>query len=212
MTDTITLTAAARERTGKGGARALRRQGLVPAIIYGGKEEPMKVSVVARELIRQLEHNPRFFSSLCELKLDSGKTLRVVPREAQLHPLNSLPLHIDFYRAAKGSAITVEVNVIFKNEEESPGLRRGGVLNIVRREVELSCPVDAIPDHLEVDLAGVDIGESIHMSHVTLPANVHPTITDRDFTICSIAAPSGGAGAAEDDEAEGEAEASTEEA
>ena len=185
MSDVIQLTAEPRERTGKEAARALRKTHMVPAIVYGGKEEPLKIALVEREIKRELEMNPRFFSSLVALNMN-GQTIQVVPREAQTHPVKGLPLHVDFLRAAKGSTVTVEVPVHFLNEEKCPGIRRGGVLNIVRREIELVCPVEAIPDQIDVDLANVEIGDSVHISAITLPANVTPTITDRDFTICAV--------------------------
>jgi large subunit ribosomal protein L25 len=193
MSDAIQLTAEPRERTGKEAARALRKQHLVPAIVYGGKEEPQKIALVEREIKRELEMNPRFFSSVVALNI-GGSSIQVVPREAQLHPVKGYPLHVDFLRAAKGSTVTVEVPVHFLNEERCPGIRRGGVLNIVRREIELVCPVESIPDRIDVDLASVEIGDSVHISAVTLPANVTPTITDRDFTICAVVGrgPSGG--------------------
>jgi len=199
MSEAIPLTAEKRERTGKEAARALRKTAMVPAIVYGGKEEPMKIALVEREIKRELEMNPRFFSSVVALKI-GGKTIQVVPREAQTHPVKGHPLHVDFLRAAKGSTVTVEVPVHFLNEERCPGIRRGGVLNIVRREIELVCPVEAIPAQIDVDLANVEIGDSVHISAITLPANVTPTITDRDFTICAVVGrgPSGGE---EEDEA-----------
>lgn len=201
MSDTINLTAEPRERNGKEAARALRKLGKVPAIVYGGHEEPLKVALVLREISRELEMNPRFFSSVVALNLN-GRMIQVVPREAQLHPVKGHPLHVDFLRAAKGSTVTVEVPVHFLNEEICPGIKRGGVLNIVRREIELVCPVEAIPERIDVDLAKVEIGDSVHISAVTLPANVTPTITDRDFTICAVVGrgPSGG-DEAEDGEA-----------
>ena len=206
MSDAVQLTAEKRERTGKEAARALRKTAMVPAIVYGGKDEPMKISLVAREIKRELEMNPRFFSSVVALKLGS-KTIQVVPREAQTHPVKGHPLHLDFLRAAKGSTVTVEVPVHFLNEEKCPGIRRGGVLNIVRREIELVCPVEAIPEQIEVDLASIEIGDSVHISAITLPDNVTPTITDRDFTICAVVGrgPSGeeeGEGGEEGEEAE----------
>lgn len=198
MSDAIQLTAQPRDRTGKEAARALRKQNLVPAIVYGGKDEPQKIALVEREIRRELEMNPRFFSSVVTLDL-GGTPIQVVPREAQLHPVKGHPLHVDFLRAAKGSTVTVEVPVHFLNEERCPGIRRGGVLNIVRREIELVCPVEAIPDRIDVDLGSVEIGDSVHISAVTLPPNVTPTITDRDFTICAVV----GRGPAGEDEGEG---------
>lgn len=203
MSETINLTAEPRERHGKEAARALRKQGRVPAIVYGGNEAPVKVALVQREIQRELEMNPRFFSSVVALNLD-GKMLQVVPREAQLHPVKGHPLHVDFLRAAKGSTVTVEVPVHFLHEDTCPGIKRGGVLNIVRREIELVCPVESIPDRIDVDLSKVEIGDSVHISAVTLPANVTPTITDRDFTICAVVG-RGPAGGAEEEGEGGEA-------
>jgi large subunit ribosomal protein L25 len=187
MADTITFDAQAREGTGKGPARQLRRDGRVPAIIYGEHKDQQMISLEARALRRQLT-NPRFFSTLCSLEL-SGESIRVLPREVQLHPVTDNPIHADFVRVSRGTTITVEVQVVFLNEETSPGLKRGGVLNVVRREIELVCPADSIPGQIELDLATADIGDSLHISQVTLPEGVHPTITDRDFTIATISAP-----------------------
>jgi large subunit ribosomal protein L25 len=164
------------------------------------------VSLEARALRRQLT-NPRFFSTLCALHLGDD-TIRVLPRDVQLHPVSDEPIHADFVRVSRGTTITVEVQVVFLNEDISPGLKRGGVLNVVRREIELVCPADAIPAQPELDLAAADIGDSLHISHVAMPEGVHPTITDRDFTVATISAPTV---ATEDtdegDEAEEEAEA-----
>lgn len=182
------FTAERREKSGKGPARALRREGKVPAIIYGGHGEPQRITLSLRELKRELGSNPRFFSSVVELNF-GGESLRVLPREAQLHPVSDDPLHVDFLRAEAGARMNVEVPVRFVHEDQSPGLKRGGVLNIVRRTVELSCPADAIPGEILVDLAGREIGDSIHISQIALPAGVKPTITDRDFTVCSIVPP-----------------------
>lgn len=188
MSDTLQLTAYARERSGTGGARATRREGKIPAILYGGKEPPMKIALVDREIRRELTMNPHFFTSICELAID-GKTMRALPREAQLHPVNDLPLHLDFIRIGRDTVVTVSIPMVFLDEEECPGLRAGGVLNIVRHDVEVSCPAEEIPAQLEVSLKGRAIGDSIHISEVTLPANVTPTTTDRDFTVATIAAP-----------------------
>lgn len=189
MTETLSFTAERREGVGKGPARALRRQGKVPGIVYGGQEEPLRVALSFKEMKHAIGTNPRFFTSVVELDFGDGKA-RVLPREAQLHPVTDEPLHIDFLRAEAGARVTVEVPVRFLNEERCPGLRRGGVLNIVRREVELSCPADAIPAVLTFDLAGFDIGDSVHISNTVLPEGVRPTITDRDFTVASIVPPS----------------------
>lgn len=177
-----------RDRSGKGPARALRREGKVPAIIYGGRDEPMPVALPFKELKRELGTNPRFFSTVFELDF-GGDKLKVLPREAQLHPVSDDPLHVDFLRAEQGAVVTVDVPVRFVREDQSPGMKRGGVLNIVRREIELLCPADAIPGEIVVDLSGREIGDTIHISQVSLPQGVRPTITDRDFTICSIVPP-----------------------
>lgn len=177
-----------RERSGKGPARQLRRESKIPAIVYGGHGEPMRIAMPLKEIKREIGNNPRFFSTVFELDFGTDR-LKVLPREAQLHPVSDDPLHVDFLRAEAGAVIHVEVPVRFVHEEQSPGLKRGGVLNVVRRTIELTCPADAIPGELVVDLAGREIGDSIHISHVTLPAGVKSTITDRDFTICSIVPP-----------------------
>jgi large subunit ribosomal protein L25 len=187
MVEMITFAAEPREAAGKGPARALRRSGRVPAVIYGERKDQDMVSLEARALRRQLG-NPRFFSTLCSLELD-GETVRVLPRDVQLHPVTDDPLHADFVRVSAGTSVEVEVRVVFINEDVSPGLKRGGVLNIVRREVELVCPADAIPAEITVDLKSFDINDSIHISHIALPEGVRPTITERDFTIATISAP-----------------------
>jgi large subunit ribosomal protein L25 len=188
MAEIQTLKAEARERAGTGAARAVRRSGRVPAIVYGGGEPPLSISVPDREIRREL-NNARFFGTLYNIEL-GGETVRVLPYAVQAHPVTGLPLHLDFVRARAGTTVTVDVPVAFLNEETSKGLKRGGVLNVVRREIELHCPVDAIPDHLELDLAEADIGDSLHISAITLPEGVQLTITDRDFTVATIVPPS----------------------
>ncbi|WGF90186.1 50S ribosomal protein L25/general stress protein Ctc [Marinivivus vitaminiproducens] len=187
MSDTIELAAEPREATGKGPSRALRRADRVPGIVYGEGKEPIKLSVAGRELRRLIDAGT-FMTSLCELSLGKEK-IRVLPKEVQVHPVSDRPVHVDFTRVSRGARVTVEVHVQFVGEEDSPGLKRGGVLNIVRREVEVECPAEAIPDHLTLDLSGADIGDSLHISQVTLPNGVEPTIDDRDFTIASITPP-----------------------
>ncbi len=203
MVDMVTLPAAARSATGKGPNRRLRATGMVPAVIYGGADEPELCAVVTKELRKQLQTNANFFSSVIALDFGDRK-LEVVPREAQLDPVvdEARPLHVDFLRATRGSSITVQVPVVFRNEEESPGLKRGGVLNIVRREIELVCPINAIPEQIVVDLAEREIGDSIHVSAVALPPDVSPTITDRDFTIATITGKGGSEDGAQQDEEE----------
>jgi large subunit ribosomal protein L25 len=210
MAETISFQAEARDGAGKGPSRQLRRAGRVPAVIYGEHKDQQMISLEARALRREL-NNPRFFSTLCSLEL-GGEPIRVLPREVQLHKVTDEPLHADFVRVSRGTTIHVTVQVAFLNEEISPGLKRGGVLNVVRREIELVCPADAIPEQIELDLAKADIGDSLHISQVTLPAGVHPAIADRDFTIATIAAPTVVAEeAAEEQEAAHEAAEAAEE-
>ena len=188
MVETLAFPAERRAKGGRGPSRALRRAGKVPAILYGGTEEPMMLAVPAKEMKRQIQTNARFYSSLLDLEID-GQKLRVLPRESQLHPVTDDPIHMDFVRAAEGARVVVEVPVVFRNEAASPGLKRGGVLNIVRREIELSCPVESIPARIEIDLSGLEIGDSVHISRVALPEGVRPTIVGRDFTICGVSPP-----------------------
>jgi len=189
MSDIINLVAQPRDRAGKGVARATRREGRVPAVIYGGKEPPVLVALELKDLARRA-HSAAFFNHLIELDVD-GKKHRVLPRDVQFHPLNENPIHVDFLRVAKDATIEVAVPVEFINQEASPGLKRGGVLNIVRHEIDLVCPVEAIPDHITIDMTGFEVGDSVHISNVKLPANVTSSIADRDFTIATVVAPSG---------------------
>jgi large subunit ribosomal protein L25 len=187
MADIVELPAQARDRAGKGPARAARRAGQVPGVIYGAKKDPSLVTVEER-LLKKLLHQGGFFSTLFDVKVD-GKAERVLARDVQFDPVSDFPVHIDFLRVSGTTSVHVEVAVHFLNEDQCPGLREGGVLNVVRHEVELTCRADAIPQHIEVDLTGLEIGDGVHISMVKLPAGVHPTITDRDFTIATIAAP-----------------------
>jgi large subunit ribosomal protein L25 len=187
MAELTSLAAQTREGVGKGANRSLRRSGRVPAVVYGDDAPQEMISLEGKELRRAL-HNPRFFSTLCSLQVN-GEAVRVLPREVQLHPVSEEPLHIDFVRVGRHATVTVTVPVVFANEDISRGLKRGGVLNIVRREVELLCPVDAIPQEITVDLKDADIHDSLHISQVSLPEGVRPAITDRDFTIATISAP-----------------------
>jgi large subunit ribosomal protein L25 len=189
MSDITTLVAQPRDRAGKGVARATRREGRVPAVIYGGKEPPVLVALELKDLARR-SHAAGFFTHLLEIDVE-GQKHRVLPRDVQFHPLTENPTHVDFLRVTKNATIEVAVPVEFINQEASPGLKRGGVLNIVRHEIDLICPVDAIPEHITIDMTGFNINESVHISQVTLPGNVKPAIEDRDFTIATIVAPSG---------------------
>ncbi|SNB62808.1 LSU ribosomal protein L25P [Arboricoccus pini] len=188
MSASVTLNAQSRTATGKGPARQLRRAGKVPAIIYGGGAAPEMIAIDFKEIKHQLDINARFFSTIFELDVNGSKA-SVLAREAQLHPVTDVPLHVDFIRAEKGAKVDVPVAVHFVNEDKSKGLRNGGVLNIVRHEVQLTCPADAIPEHLVVDLEGYDIGDSIHISAVALPAGVELAIHDLDFTVASVVPP-----------------------
>ena len=204
MSEALTLPAEARERAGKGASRVLRREGRVPAVIYGGKEEPTPIHVEAKELTRQLGTG-HFMNSIVMIDV-AGKSVRAIPKDVAFDPVSDRPIHVDFLRLAKNAKIQVAVPVIFANEEDSPGLKKGGVLNVVRHELELICESDKIPDDITIDVTGKDIGDSIHISEVTLPAGAESAITDRDFTIATLVAPSAlkkaeGAEAAEEGEA-----------
>jgi large subunit ribosomal protein L25 len=205
MAELIELKATAREGTGKLANRALRAQKMVPGIVYGGEAGPANVALEYK-LLWQHYQTGHFLQTVYVLDVD-GKKERVLPREVQVDPVRDFPIHVDFMRVSASSRIDVEVPVHFVNEDASPGLKRGGVLNIVRHEIELSCPADAIPESLTVDLTGLNIGDSVHISAIKLPAGVTPVITDRDFTVATIA---GAASAKSEAAAEGEAEASSE--
>ena len=205
MSDTLHLPAETRERAGKGASRALRRDGRVPAVIYGGKDEPTLIHVEAKELVRQLMTG-HFMNSIVTIEL-GGKEIRTLPKDVAFHPVTDRPEHVDFLRLSKNAKVDVSVPVVFANEEASPGLKKGGVLNIVRHELELVCEADKIPSEVVIDVTGKDVGDSIHISEVTLPEGSASAITDRDFTIATLVAPSAlkkaeGAAAAEA-EAEG---------
>lgn len=202
MSDVATLNAWPRDRVGKGSARAARRQGFVPAVIYGDKKDPLPIQVELRELNKILA-KAGFFSRLIDIKLD-GKAHRVLPRDLQQHPVSDFAWHVDFLRVSATSSVTVEVPVEFVNEDAAPGITRGGVLNVVRYTVELNCRADNIPASLSVDLTGLDIGDSLHISAVTLPEGTSPVIDDRDFTIATIAAPTTVADAAAEETAAAE--------
>jgi large subunit ribosomal protein L25 len=208
MAETNELNAIQREAGGKGAARAIRREGRVPAVIYGDKKDPESISLDYVDVLKAL-NTGQFLATVFNINIEgSGKT-RVIPRDIQVDPVKDFPMHVDFLRIAKNARIVVEINVSFVGEEESPGMKRGGVLNVVRHEIEISAPADAIPDGIEIDISELEIGDTLHASAIKLPAGVELTITDRDFTIASIA----GQAAEETDEvqeveveAEGEAE------
>ena len=184
MAEALELKAWTRARTGKGGARASRREGCVPGILYGDKATPLTIDVDYKAIKQQL-HTGHFQSTIFMLDLDGAKT-RVIPRQVQLDPIRDFPIHVDFMRVGEHSLVTVEVPVRFLNEAASPGIKRGGILNIVRHEIPVRCPADAIPEHFDVDLTGLEIGDSVHISAIKLPEGVKPTITERDFTVATI--------------------------
>jgi large subunit ribosomal protein L25 len=204
MTETKQLKAVARDRVGKGAARAVRRQGQVPAVIYGAGQPPQAIALDYNET-RKLIFAGHFLTTPFDIEVD-GATVRAIPRDYQLDPVKDTPLHVDFLRIAQGSTLSVEVPVHFINQEKSPGLKRGGTLNIVRHTIELNVPADAIPDAIEVDLSGSELGDSIHISAIKLPAGSSPTITDRDFTVATIAVPAGMREELSGEAAEGEGE------
>jgi large subunit ribosomal protein L25 len=213
MAEAIELKAWPRQRSGKGGARAVRREGRIPGILYGDKQAPEPISVEYRAINQQI-HTGHFQSTIFVLDVE-GKKTRVIPRAVQLDPVRDFPIHVDFLRLSKDALVTVDVPVRFLNEGASPGLKRGGVLNVVRHDIAVRCPADASPDHFEVDLTGLEIGDSVHISAIKLPEGVRPTITDRDFTVATIVGraaeePAAGAAAAEAEEAAAQAAAPAE--
>lgn len=192
------LKAEARNRVGKGSARDIRRNGKVPAVIYGDKQPPLAIALPYKEVFYKI-HGGGFLTTVATIDID-GTKIQVLPKDYQLDPVRDFPMHVDFLRIGADTQVNVGIPVHFINEEASPGLARGGVLNIVRHEVELHCPANAIPEFLTVDLTGTEIGDSIHISSVTLPAGATPVISDRDFTIATIA---GSSAARSENEGEG---------
>lgn len=187
---TYELKAQTRERVGKGSSRELRRNGLIPAVIYGDKQAPISIALNTNEVTKRI-HAGGFMTTVATIDID-GQKVSVLPKDYQLDPVRDFTMHVDFIRVSADSKVTVEVPVHFVNQDKCPAIKVGGVLNIVRHEVELHCPANAIPEFLTVDLAGHKIGDSLHISHVTLPAGCTPVITDRDFTIATLVAPAGG--------------------
>jgi large subunit ribosomal protein L25 len=189
MSDMLTLSADARDRAGKGASRELRRNNRVPAVIYGNNEGPEGIHIEEKLLNKALATG-HFFNSVVMIEV-GGKTVRTLPKDVQFHPVSDRPLHADFLRIAEHSEVHVAVPVKFTDEELSSGMKRGAVLNIVRHELELVCDAALIPDDIEISLKGLEVGDSIHISAVTLPAGAKSAITDRDFTIATLIAPSG---------------------
>ncbi|AWC22952.1 MULTISPECIES: 50S ribosomal protein L25/general stress protein Ctc [Aminobacter] len=204
MSETYELKAEARELVGKGSAREVRRNGKVPAVIYGDKQPPLAIALSYKDVFYKI-HGGGFLTTVATIDVD-GKKIKVLPKDFQLDPVRDFPMHVDFLRVGANTEVNVQVPVHFINEEKSPGIKRGGTLNIVRHEVELHCPANAIPESITVDLDGTDIGDSIHISAVKLPKGVKPVISDRDFTIATIA----GTSASKSEEATTEAAAEAE--
>ena len=199
---TYELKAEARDRVGKGSSRELRRNGLIPAVIYGDKQAPISIALSTNEVTKRI-HAGGFMTTVAIIDLD-GEKIRALPKDYQLDRVRDFTMHVDFLRVSANSQVSVQVPVHFINEEKS-GIKTGGVLNIVRHEVELHCPASDIPEAITVDLAGLKVGDAIHISAVKLPKGVTPVIADRDFTIATIVAPA--AGVTEEEEEEGSAEA-----
>ncbi len=189
MSEQLTLSAETRERAGKGASRAMRREGRVPAVIYGQKQDPIQIHLEEKALVKALSGG-HFMNSVVMIDV-GGQATRTLPKDVQFHPVSDRPLHVDFFRIAEHSKVTVAVPIVFINEERSRGLKRGGVLNAVRHELELTCDAAEIPDHIDIDLSGLNIGDSLHISAVKLPEGVESAITDRDFTIATIVPSSG---------------------
>ncbi len=206
MAEFSIIPAKPRERAGKGPARAVRRAGRVPGIIYGAKKEPAMITLDPLDLFREIKTGS-FLATVYDVDIGESKE-RVLPRDVQFDPVSDRVIHVDFLRVSGATTVSVAVPVSFLNDEESPGIKRGGLLNVVRHEIEFICRADAIPQSIEVDLTGMEIGDSVHISGVSLPEGVVPTITDRDFTIATIAAPTvvqeEAAAEAEAEELEGE--------
>jgi large subunit ribosomal protein L25 len=205
MSEQLTLSAETRERAGKGASRAMRREGRVPAVIYGQNQEPTQIHLEEKALVKALSGG-HFMNSVVMIDV-GGEATRTLPKDVQFHPVSDRPLHVDFFRIGEHSTVTVEVPIRFTGDETSRGIKRGGVLNAVRHEIELICDAAEIPDEIVVDLTDFDIGDSIHISQVTLPKGTKPAITDRDFTVATISGSSAGQSAAaeggEDAEAQG---------
>lgn len=189
MSNSYELKAQTRDRVGKGSARELRRNGMVPAVIYGDKQAPLAIALNYKDVYYKI-HGGAFKTTIATIDVD-GQKIQVLPKDYQLDPVRDFPIHVDLLRVSKNTMVTVQIPVRFTNEEASPGIKRGGVLNTVRHEIEANVAANAIPDFIEVDLTGTEIGDSIHISAIALPKGVEPTITDRDFTIATIAAPAG---------------------
>ncbi len=204
MADMVPMTVEARPGVGKGAARAARRAGYVPGVIYGAGKEPTTIQILGSQLLKTLKKGG-FYTTMFELDVN-GEKHTVIPKAMQKNLLNGLPTHVDFLRLAKGATVTIEVPVEFINEKACPGLEQGGTLNVVRHAVEVEVLATAMPDTFTIDLSGFELGDSINASAITLPEGAAFTITDRDFTVATIATPAGMGGASEDEDADGEGE------
>ena len=182
----VVLDVVVREETGTGNARAARRNGMVPGVIYGGDLGPVSVGIKYNEVLKAI-NSGQFLSNMIELSHE-GKPQKVLTKDVQFHPVSDQPVHIDFFRVTDKTIIDVNVSAVFVGEDVSPGMKQGGALNVVRYNIEVKCPAGSIPENIEVDISGMEIGDSIHLSEVTLPAGVTPGITDRDVTIATIIA------------------------
>lgn len=203
----IVLDVEVRNETGTGNARAARRNGFVPGVIYGGDEAPVSIAVKFNEVIRAI-NSGQFLQSMIEVSHE-GKTQKVLTKDVQFHPVSDMPVHMDLFRVTNKTIIEVEVSVNFIGEDVSPGMKEGGAMNVVRHAIEVKCPAGSIPDQIDVDISKMEIGDSIHISEVTLPKGVKPAITDRDFTIATILA-SRSSKLADDEEAGAEGEEAAE--
>ncbi len=205
-TMSVVLDVVVREETGTGNSREARRNGMVPGVIYGGDKAPASIGVKFNEILKAI-NSGQFLSNMVELTFE-GKPHKVLTKDVQFHPVTDAPMHVDFYRVTDKTIIDVNVSAVFVGEDVSPGMKAGGALNVVRYNIEVKCPAGSIPENIEVDISGMDIGDSIHLSEVTLPKGVKPGISDRDVTIATIIASRTSKTAeeeAEDAAAEGEA-------
>jgi large subunit ribosomal protein L25 len=205
MSEQLTLSAEARDRAGKGASRALRREGRVPAVIYGNNQDPQSIHV-EEKLLNKLLGTGHFFNSVIMVEV-GGKAVRTLAKDVAFHPVSDRPLHADFLSVSEHATVSVNVPVRFENEDAAPGLKKGGVLNVVRHDIELVVDAAEIPEDVVVDLSGFEVGDSIHISAVTLPKGAKTAIDDRDFTIATIVAPSALKSSEGDTTKEGEAEA-----
>ena len=210
MSDNLTLAAETRDRVGKGASRSLRRDGRVPAVIYGNKEEPTPIHVGEKELTKLLMTG-HFMNSVIMVDV-GGKPARTLPKDVTFDVVTDRPVHVDFLRISEHAKVHVNVPVHFADEEKAPGIKRGGVLNVVRHELELVCDAASIPDEIHISLAGLEVGDSIHISNVKLPEGAAPAIEDRDFTIATVVAPSALKSSEGDTETEAAAETAEAEA